>query len=72
MNTKRTIQRELESTVARGILKGEYGDGDHVTVDLISGRLEVFKTFDGGYSTTSPAAQGEYDQGYSFNNEAFN
>jgi ATP-dependent Clp protease ATP-binding subunit ClpB len=68
---KRTIQRELETTVARGILNGEYGDGDHVTVDLIGDRLEVFKTFDGGYGSTAPAAQ-EFNQGYSFNSEAFN
>lgn len=69
---KRTIQRELETTVARGILNGDYGDGDHVTVDVVGDRLEVFKTFDGGYSNNSPAAQEEYGQDYSFNNEAFN
>ncbi|KAG7349539.1 ATP-dependent chaperone ClpB [Nitzschia inconspicua] len=68
---KRTIQRELETVVARGILSGDYGDGDSITVDAIGDRLEVFKTFDGGYSNTSPGVQ-QYDQGYSFNSEAFN
>jgi ATP-dependent Clp protease ATP-binding subunit ClpB len=31
---KRAIQRELETPVARGILKGDYGNGDTVLVDL--------------------------------------
>ena len=65
---KRTIQRELETTVARGILNGDYGDGDHITVDAIGDRLEVFKTFDGGFSNVAPQVD-QYDQGYS---EAFN
>jgi ATP-dependent Clp protease ATP-binding subunit ClpB len=69
---KRTIQRELETTVARGILNGEYGDGDGITVDRVGNGLQVFKTFDGGYSNTSPSVEQAYDQGYSFNSEAFN
>jgi len=69
---KRTIQRELETTVARGILNGDYGDGDSITVDVIGGHLEVYKTFDGGYSNTSPAIEEEIDAGYSFNSDAFN
>lgn len=31
---KRVIQRELETIVARGILSGEYGDGDTIAVDV--------------------------------------
>eukprot|EP00529_Nitzschia_sp_RCC80_P005139 CAMPEP_0113490790 /NCGR_PEP_ID=MMETSP0014_2-20120614/27226_1 /TAXON_ID=2857 /ORGANISM="Nitzschia sp." /LENGTH=1022 /DNA_ID=CAMNT_0000384569 /DNA_START=217 /DNA_END=3285 /DNA_ORIENTATION=+ /assembly_acc=CAM_ASM_000159 len=49
---KRTIQRELETTVARGILDGAFGDGDGITVDVFNGQLEVFKSVDGGYSTS--------------------
>lgn len=38
---KRTIQRELETVVARGILSGEYGDGDAIVVDVDNERLYV-------------------------------
>jgi len=31
---KRAIQRELETTVAQGILKGDYKDGDQISVDV--------------------------------------
>ena len=30
---KRTIQRELETTIARGILRGEIMDGDNIRID---------------------------------------
>lgn len=30
---KRAIQRELETSVAKGILRGDFGDGDEVTID---------------------------------------
>ncbi len=50
---KRTIQRELETVVARGILDGQFGDGDGMAVDVIGDRLEVFKTYDAGYSNGS-------------------
>ena len=45
---KRTIQRELETVVARGILAGEYGDGDAIAVDIENERLSVFKWQNGG------------------------
>jgi ATP-dependent Clp protease ATP-binding subunit ClpB len=48
---KRTIQRELETVVARGILSGEYGDGDTITVDVMNERLSVKRV--GGESTAS-------------------
>lgn len=38
---KRTIQRELETTVARRILSGEIKDGDDITVDVVNERLKV-------------------------------
>jgi len=41
---KRTIQRELETVVARGILGGDYGDGDSILVDVVNERLSVQKT----------------------------
>jgi ATP-dependent Clp protease ATP-binding subunit ClpB len=40
---KRTIQRELETVIARGILSGSYGDGDTIIVDFVDERLAVFK-----------------------------
>jgi len=70
---KRTIQKELETVVARGVLAGEYGDGDGIAVDAINGeRLEVYKTYDGGYNNAEYATaaddysnQGYYQDGYS-------
>ena len=40
---KRTIQRELETVIARGILGGLYGDGDSIMVDVVNERLSVQK-----------------------------
>merc|ERR1711907_894706 len=45
----RTIQKELESVLARGILDGQYGDGDGISVDCIDNKLEVHKTFDASW-----------------------
>mmetsp|Transcript_11469 Transcript_11469/g.26931 ORF Transcript_11469/g.26931 Transcript_11469/m.26931 type:complete len:1011 (-) Transcript_11469:982-4014(-) len=61
---KRTIQKELETVVARGVLAGEYGDGDGIAVDAVGDRLEVYKTFDGGYSNNGADGYG-VDGGYS-------
>jgi ATP-dependent Clp protease ATP-binding subunit ClpB len=36
---KRTIQRELETTMAKGILRGDFVDGDTVFVDVANERL---------------------------------
>jgi ATP-dependent Clp protease ATP-binding subunit ClpB len=36
---KRTIQRELETTLAKGILNGSFGDGDTIFVDVLNERL---------------------------------
>ena len=50
---KRTIQREVETKVAKGILGGEYGDGDTVVVDVSNERLDIKKGLSsngGGYS----------------------
>ena len=47
---KRTIQRELETIVAKGILSGTYGDGDTISVGVSNERLDVRK----GLATPSP------------------
>jgi ATP-dependent Clp protease ATP-binding subunit ClpB len=36
---KRTIQRELETTLAKGILRGDFSDGDTIFVDVANERL---------------------------------
>jgi ATP-dependent Clp protease ATP-binding subunit ClpB len=36
---KRTIQRELETTLAKGILGGSFSDGDTIFVDVLNERL---------------------------------
>jgi len=41
---KRVIQRELETVVAQGILKGEFGDGDLVNVSVSKDRLSLRKS----------------------------
>lgn len=39
---KRAIQRELETTVAQGILRGDYTDGDTISVDVsMDNKLEI-------------------------------
>lgn len=38
---KRTIQRELETVIAQGILKGDYSDGDTVFVDVANERISI-------------------------------
>jgi len=38
---KRTIQRELETVVAKGILRGDYADGDKIKVDEHDGMIVV-------------------------------
>lgn len=38
---KRAIQRELETIVAQGILRGDYRDGDSILVGVEDGKLDV-------------------------------
>ena len=70
---KRTIQKELETVVARGVLAGEYGDGDGISVDSVGDRLEVYKTFDGGYNNGAEytTAADEYNAGYAGYQEGY-
>ena len=44
---KRTIQKELETAVAQGILSGEFNDGDTIVVDIDDYELTVGKAVDG-------------------------
>jgi ATP-dependent Clp protease ATP-binding subunit ClpB len=44
---KRTLQRELETVIARGILGGSYGDGDTIIVDVLNERLNIQKAVGG-------------------------
>jgi ATP-dependent Clp protease ATP-binding subunit ClpB len=43
---KRTIQRELQDPLAMLLLRGEFGEGDHIEVDVRDGKL-VFHRADG-------------------------
>jgi ATP-dependent Clp protease ATP-binding subunit ClpB len=52
---KRTIQRELESVIARGILGGQYGDGDTIFVDVFNERLSVQKAVPSSAPYLTPA-----------------
>jgi ATP-dependent Clp protease ATP-binding subunit ClpB len=47
---KRTIQRELETVVARGILAGEFMDGDTIDVSIQNERIFISK----GYPVPQP------------------
>mmetsp|Transcript_15619 Transcript_15619/g.35154 ORF Transcript_15619/g.35154 Transcript_15619/m.35154 type:complete len:182 (+) Transcript_15619:2684-3229(+) len=38
---KRTIQRELETVVARSILAGEFDDGDSILVDAVDDKIVI-------------------------------
>merc|ERR1712107_137796 len=50
---KRTIQKELETVVARGILDGRFEDGDSIMVDVFENKLDVYKTACAVASTTT-------------------
>lgn len=51
---KRTIQRELETVIARGILAGEYFDGDTISVGVENERLKITKASNSNYSAPPP------------------
>mmetsp|Transcript_22315 Transcript_22315/g.61989 ORF Transcript_22315/g.61989 Transcript_22315/m.61989 type:complete len:1007 (+) Transcript_22315:336-3356(+) len=44
---KRTLQRELETVVARGILNGDYKEGDTVVVEVVNERISISRAIDG-------------------------
>ena len=49
---KRIIQRQLETQIAKGILRGDYTDGDTIFVDIENERL-AFKRFSSDLITVS-------------------
>jgi ATP-dependent Clp protease ATP-binding subunit ClpB len=51
---KRTIQRELETTLAKGILRGDFSDGDTIFVDVENERIS-FKRLPAELLSTSPS-----------------
>jgi len=51
---KRAIQRDLETTVAQGILRGDYTDGDTITADVVNGQIDVQRTEAASPEAASP------------------
>merc|ERR1711920_41133 len=43
---KRTIQRRVETAVAKGILKGDFDNKDTIIVDVVNGELDIRKAID--------------------------
>ena len=41
---KRAIQRELETALSKGILRGDYADGDEITIDSVGGAIDIRKS----------------------------
>jgi len=56
---KRTIQRELETVVAKKILSGEFADGDSIVVDVRNERLDVRKAINTDILPTLPQSPQE-------------
>ena len=46
---KRAIQRELETSVAKALLRGEFADGDEITIDSDNGRIVITRSGVGTY-----------------------
>merc|ERR1712232_1381432 len=62
---KRTIQRELETVVARGILDGQYGDGNSIAVDCIGNpSADGYGATGDGYGNQSPADYAGYTEDF--------
>lgn len=58
---KRTIQRELETTIAQGILRGEFSDGDTVIADIVNERISIRKGSPADYPETPKSMAGSFD-----------
>ena len=56
---KRAIQRELETAVAKGILRGDFADGDEITIDSENGSIVIRRSRIG--SGTSAVASNVYE-----------
>lgn len=57
---KRTIQRELETNVAKSILRGDFSDGDSIVVDGSRDGLIIRKVVDGSMMN-EPEGAGAFD-----------
>ncbi|KAL7522260.1 hypothetical protein ACHAWX_006955 [Stephanocyclus meneghinianus] len=55
---KRAIQRELETAVAKGILRGDFADGDEITIDSEDGQIVIRRT---GVGASSQVASNAYE-----------
>lgn len=58
---KRAIQRELETAVAKGILRGDFADGDEITVDAIDGNIYIQRTGVSSSGSESDVASNVYE-----------
>lgn len=58
---KRTIQRELETVIAQGILSGEFFDGDTVSVDVENERLKITKSASSAPSPTPELQESSFN-----------
>ncbi|KAL7567909.1 hypothetical protein ACA910_019624 [Epithemia clementina (nom. ined.)] len=57
---KRTLQRELETVIARGILNGDYTQGDTIIVDVVNERIALRRGQDSYYNNNQAVpASGE-------------
>ncbi|KAL7507802.1 hypothetical protein ACHAXN_008146 [Cyclotella atomus] len=67
---KRALQKELENTMALGILNGEYSDGDTIMVGVLDGKINIRKALDyeigynAGEETYSYGEQESYSGGF--------
>lgn len=52
---KRTIQKEVETKVAKGILAGDFSSGDTIVADVVNERLVIRKGVDGMTPPSSPS-----------------
>ena len=59
---KRTIQRELETIIARGILGGQFNDGDTVVVGVMNERLDITRAVGGTPQPPTESQGGEQFQ----------
>merc|ERR1712137_1504191 len=62
---KRVIQRQLETSVAQGILRGDYNDGDTVLVDVEDDQLKISIAVDAEVEdeeSDSPVAEVESEE----------
>lgn len=59
---KRTIQRELETTIAQGILRGEIMDGDSIRIDGDDDgiKVEILETGAAETSSTKSVVDGSF------------